>query len=228
MSAASTTPTAISAAAPIISIRRPLRCPGPNSPGVLMLVSWSDRMARAGARRDAGSAASADQAAAKCLFRLVRVGRVARCCLPSTQISGIQKSDVCWFFFGPAGPSFADWIVVPTSHMRNRPAPAGSGVSVAPSAPRVRVERVEREFWFVALTQKQPECTLPLPAPLRRGREALLQHRERPVELGALAACRGLRVKDLLDQCTIDSTGEQRSPDPIGTPLLELALVLDK
>jgi hypothetical protein len=31
-------------------------------------------MARAGARRDAGSAASADQAAAKCSFRLVRVG----------------------------------------------------------------------------------------------------------------------------------------------------------
>jgi hypothetical protein len=88
-------------------------------------------------------------------------------------------------------------------------------------------DRLEREISVIALAQQDTERALTLPAISGGRRKPPAQHRDRAIDLAPVRAVLVLRER-VGDHVTIDTTGEQGLPDPIGAPLGELALVLDE
>ena len=132
---------------------------------------------------------------------------------------------LCW----PAGHSFADGIVVPAGDGRND-GPARSAVEAIGSvALDVERDRVEGQLGVVALANEHSERPIAL-APVTHWRgKPPTQEIESAFEFVPVAATVVVVLSQrLLDKVGTDSAREQPPPDPVASPCLELALVLDE
>src|SRR5579884_2845747 len=104
------------------------------------------------------------------------------------------------------------------------------------SFPGVSGDRVQREIAVVALAKQDAERSLALatvahrrgkpPAKDGHGAFPLAIYRGVAVALAAALALAGLPAECVLDELSRHTASQQRLPDPLGAPLLELAFVL--